>query len=527
MAVKRSSGVLTLLVESQRRRQREELARQRAWQSAVQEQQKAQRAAQRAAAQGHRANLAAYQNAREAEAAGETADLERMIAGLGRILADGLALPPMQPAHLRTVAAVVPFRPGALGYPVPMPDPARYQVPPLAALQSISPAARRGHAEQVARAQLQYEHDWRTAQAAEADRRRRLDELHRRHQAWVQAQQRQAAERNAWADALPGRLAAGEAEGVREYVTAVMYLGSGWPEQFPREVATDWDPATRQAIVDWRLPDLDTIPDATRIRYVRTTDEHKRIAMAPGQRAALYRDVLCQCTLRVVADLFRADHYGHLNSVVFNGYVTARDPATGQDAERCLITAMISRADLDGVRLAEVDAAACLRQLRAQVSARPERQVPVRPGRRAHGSEGPAAAPAGDTDPDLYEMEPDRFEDLVADLFRTRGLDVVTTARTGDGGVDVEACDPDPLTGGLILIQVKRYRATVAPSVVRDLYGVVQHRGATKGILVTTSGFGPGSHEFAQGKPLTLISGPELVDLLSRHGLPGRLGDRP
>ncbi|MEU8391326.1 restriction endonuclease [Micromonospora sp. NPDC048843] len=131
--------------------------------------------------------------------------------------------------------------------------------------------------------------------------------------------------------------------------------------------------------------------------------------------------------------------------------------------------------------------------------------------------------PDGTADVDLHEMDPEQFEDLVADLFRTRNRKVMTTARSGDEGVDVIAEDPDPITGGLIVIQVKRYRATVSPSVVRDLYGVVQHRGATKGILVTTSGFGPGSYEFVQDKPLTLIGGTELVDLLARHGLPGTL----
>jgi restriction system protein len=60
---------------------------------------------------------------------------------------------------------------------------------------------------------------------------------------------------------------------------------------------------------------------------------------------------------------------------------------------------------------------------------------------------------------------------------------------------------------------------------VRDLYGTVQDVGANKGVLVTTAGFGPGSHTFARGKPLELISGGELVDLLHRHGLRGRLGE--
>lgn len=53
---------------------------------------------------------------------------------------------------------------------------------------------------------------------------------------------------------------------------------------------------------------------------------------------------------------------------------------------------------------------------------------------------------------------------------------------------------------------------------VRDLYGTVMNEGATKGILVTTSEYGPDSYEFAKGKPLTLLSGGNLLHLLEKHG---------
>ncbi|CAM5707290.1 hypothetical protein SALBM135S_07724 [Streptomyces alboniger] len=134
-------------------------------------------------------------------------------------------------------------------------------------------------------------------------------------------------------------------------------------------------------------------------------------------------------------------------------------------------------------------------------------------------------AHGGDEEPDLFAMDPIAFEDLVADLFRAMGMQAVTTQRSNDGGVDVDALDPAPIRGGKIVVQVKRYRNTVPPTAVRDLYGTVQDAGANKGVLVTTSRFGPGSHTFANGKPLELISGPELVDLLHRHGLRGRLGE--
>lgn len=122
-------------------------------------------------------------------------------------------------------------------------------------------------------------------------------------------------------------------------------------------------------------------------------------------------------------------------------------------------------------------------------------------------------------------MDPIAFEALVADLFRAMGMQAVTTQRSNDGGVDVDALDPTPIRGGKIVVQVKRYRNTVPPTAVRDLYGTVQDAGANKGVLVTTSAFGPGSHTFANGKPLELVAGSELVDLLHRHGLRGRLGN--
>ena len=67
------------------------------------------------------------------------------------------------------------------------------------------------------------------------------------------------------------------------------------------------------------------------------------------------------------------------------------------------------------------------------------------------------------------------------------------------------------------MIQDTRYKSTVGVRAVRDLFGTVQNEGASKGILVTTSGFGKASFEFADGKPLELLSGSNLLYLLSQH----------
>jgi restriction system protein len=76
---------------------------------------------------------------------------------------------------------------------------------------------------------------------------------------------------------------------------------------------------------------------------------------------------------------------------------------------------------------------------------------------------------------------------------------------------------------GKIVIQAKRYVNTVDVSAVRDLWGTVNHEGAMKGILVTTSQYGPDSYAFIQNKPIQLINGSELLGLLEQYGYKFRI----
>ena len=57
----------------------------------------------------------------------------------------------------------------------------------------------------------------------------------------------------------------------------------------------------------------------------------------------------------------------------------------------------------------------------------------------------------------------------------------------------------------------------------RDLYGTTMNEGANKGILVTTTDYGPDAYKFASDKPLTLITGANLLHLLSKHGIKAKI----
>jgi restriction system protein len=127
----------------------------------------------------------------------------------------------------------------------------------------------------------------------------------------------------------------------------------------------------------------------------------------------------------------------------------------------------------------------------------------------------------------LASMNWEEFEHLIREIFSKEftlsGGEVKVTQSSRDGGVDAVAFDPDPIRGGKIIIQAKRYTNIVGLSAVRDLYGTVMNEGANKGIIVTTSYFGKDAYDFAKNKPLSLIDGSNLLYLLGKHGYKAKI----
>ncbi|MGW5731904.1 MULTISPECIES: restriction endonuclease [Streptomyces] len=506
---RRSTGFVGVWAEMQRQQQRQSEAEARQRRREAQQ----ARAYQRRAAQSHR-------EYRQADASRRTEELDAEVAALQGLLAAGCDAPAFRASSLMRAAEIPPFAPGPLAQPVPMPAPDAAPYQP----QGGWTASRRAQAQ--AEARERYERDLRAAQAAETERRRQLSAYEHEYQQWAHARLAEVREHNAGVAAISEGMRRGDPDAAVEYFSAALYSSTAWPEGFPRQMTAAYDSAARQLVIDWELPAYDVVPAVKSVRYMFGTDQDRETARPVSQRRALYKEVLAQCMLLVLHELFAADEQGALESVALNGFVDGHDPTTGRPGHIFLATVMASRAAFSDLHLAQVDAGSCLAgALRGQLSAKPDQLVPVRPSRRPQEVGNRVVAHGSDEEPDLYAMDPVEFENLVADLFRAMGMQAVTTQRSGDGGVDVDALDPAPVRGGKIVVQVKRYRNTVPPAAVRDLYGTAQGSGANKGVLVTTSDFGPGSHTFANGKPLELISGTELVDLLHRHGLRGRLGE--
>jgi restriction system protein len=318
---------------------------------------------------------------------------------------------------------------------------------------------------------------------------------------------------------------------IEEYCDLVL-TGSQYPDYFPQNWLFEYREDNRIAIVEYDLPAPDQLPTVESYKYIKSRDEVSEKVLTQAARKKLYDSAIYQICIRTLHELFEADVINALDAVAFNGLVTNTNPATGIEETKLIMSIVASKDQFIAFDLSQIDPKATFKHMKGVAAASLVDLTPIPPIIQLDKSDkrfisGRNVVGNLDDSVNLAAMHWDDFEHLIRELFEKEfvsgGGEVKVTQASSDGGVDAIAFDPDPIRGGKIVIQAKRYTNVVGVAAVRDLYGTVMNEGATKGILVTTSDYGKDSYEFAKDKPITLLNGSNLLSLLEKHGHKARI----
>jgi restriction system protein len=525
----RRTSLYAAWAQAGREAERQRQAQLRAYTQATRAREVAAKAAERARAANERDMKRFHAEAREEETAALEAELASRTEGLETILNATLAVDDyIDLDTLKQQPAIPAFNPGQLAQPTPAPQQWAYNVPALTFAQKLVPGARERHEKALADARLRFEHDVSAWQAFEANRNAQLQAAREAYDREVADINAKTAAQHAEIDAMKADLERNDPDTIRSYFEMVL-SSSAWPDGFPQRFALAYDAQSKLLAIDYQLPDFSIVPAEQSYRYVKARDAIDAVAETGAKRKALYASVIAQSTIRIVHEIFEADRRGQVESIVLNCVVDTVDRSTGQQQKPCIVSLRTTADTFGKIKLDAVDPAACLKGLSAAVSPSPADLAPVRPVLELKMVDPRFITETDvlsqlDQRPNLMELTPGEFESLITNLFTKMGLETRLTQASRDGGVDCVAFDPRPIFGGKVVIQAKRYKNTVGVSAVRDLFGTMQNEGASKGILVTTSGYGAASFQFAQGKPLELLSGANLLYLLAEHaGISARI----
>jgi len=299
------------------------------------------------------------------------------------------------------------------------------------------------------------------------------------------------------------------------------------PGFVPRHWVVDFQQDTKTLLLEHSFPDMARLTIERVVSPASFGKEEVRKPVAQRSRKQLMAKIQPALCLRLACSMAEADCFHLVDSVAVNGWVDFFDKASGQPKRSYCASIIAPKARLLELRLATADPIAAFQKLRGANAGEAYETAPILPSLRLQTDDPRFVAPRETLakmarGENLAAMEWEDFEHLVRELFErefaANGAEVKITRASRDQGVDAVIFDPDPLRGGKIVIQAKRYTLPVDVSAVRDLYGTVINEGANTGILVTTSHYGPEAYEFAQNKNLKLINGAQLLGLLEKAG---------
>lgn len=354
-----------------------------------------------------------------------------------------------------------------------------------------------------------------------------LKKWHEEEQAFLRSQ----VEGNAAVDARKEQYEQILPEAITDYCDMVL-SNSKYPDSFPRKWELDYRPETKILLVDYRLPAIEDLPKLKEVKYVQSRDELLDVLLSDSELSRIYDDLIYQITLRTLHELYEADAVNALDAIVLNGWVKSIDKRTGKEINPCIISIQANRNEFLSLNLEKIEPKTCFKALKGVGSSKLYSLAPVAPllqmdRRDKRFINSYAVEDSIQEGDNLAIMDWEDFEHLIREVFEKEfaqdGGEVKVTRASRDAGVDAVVFYPDPLRGGKIVIQAKRYTNTVPVSAVRDLYGTVVNEGAIKGILVSTADYGPDAYEFARDKPLTLLNGSNLLHLLGKHGHNARI----
>lgn len=138
-----------------------------------------------------------------------------------------------------------------------------------------------------------------------------------------------------------------EPKSIIEYCNLVLKK-SKYPNFFPKTYELDYIPAKQLLIVDFCLPQIESLPRTKIVRYVKADDNFKEIRISYTALKQLYSNVVFQVAIRTVHEMLEADVVKAISTVCFNGYVKNKKT-------ECIISYLADKEKFDKLNLKGLD----------------------------------------------------------------------------------------------------------------------------------------------------------------------------
>lgn len=128
-----------------------------------------------------------------------------------------------------------------------------------------------------------------------------------------------------------------------------------------QNILTSFSATDRTLIVNYALPDINKLPVMKEYKYIKKSNEIRKIKITEKQLNLLYDKFVFSLILIIYCQLFFSDKSNVLNGIILNGYVIRLDRSTGKKKAICIASSMLLKKFFELLNLDQVDPEICLK----------------------------------------------------------------------------------------------------------------------------------------------------------------------
>lgn len=239
------------------------------------------------------------------------------------------------------------------------PDKGGFLVKPLNWFTRLLPGSEERYKRKLKEADEKYQQAFHQFEKEEVARQNELEKVKQEYETNKATFLAEAQQHNQDVENMRTLYQKGDPDAIIHYNELVLER-SEYPDDFPQEFDTAYDPDEKALRLEYKLPPISIIPTLKELKYMKKNNELKEIQRKDTEINSLYKDIVMAITLRSLHEVFEADQGSHIGVVEFEGDSELVDKASGRYMKVCVSA---SKEEFAKINLALIDKLTCFKEL--------------------------------------------------------------------------------------------------------------------------------------------------------------------
>ena len=152
----------------------------------------------------------------------------------------------------------------------------------------------------------------------------------------------------------------GETESIKKFISLIL-LKSEYPKTLGNKFELEYDESNSMLIIEYKLPDIDSMPNIKEVKYSTSTKELKETPYSNSALSKLYESFIFAMSIKAIHLIFETDIIKKIDNIIYNCKIDVLDKGTGHIIpNQYIVSLQVSKEQFNSLKLENIDPKLCI-----------------------------------------------------------------------------------------------------------------------------------------------------------------------